>query len=201
MPTAQVYQIKDYQASASPGTASGGTASQHGGAMRATFQEAPHSGSESSRRIEPDQLYPFSDPNESAILQALALLGVCNSALRRAQRIDPNSDYLSFDEELIRARAALRSLFALRDIGEGFATVINASLWALKNRDADVVSKRQLTVLQNSLATLKRRPVMHFDSAVALLEEMEGAELLIEPNRIDELFGLSEVPEDQNKND
>jgi hypothetical protein len=196
MSNAQVYQIEHYQASAVAGTASGTIVGQSSGTLKATYRELPHGGSESPQPIEPHQLYPFSDPDDSAILQALAQLGTCVSALQRAQRIDPNIDYLSFDEELIRARASLRGLFALRSIGDGFAAVINASLWSLKNREADVLNKRQLLVLQNCLNTLKQRPILHFDSAAMLLEEMEAANLAIEPDRMDELLGLSDSPKD-----
>jgi len=118
------------------------------------------------------------------------LIARCTEHIEAAAKIDAKADFIGYDEELIRAKDFLRKLFALRDIGDGFAAVINAVLCAVANGEEKALSAKQLSALQNVLKQLRKRPMMHFDSATPLLDELEDSDLNIEPPFIGALTGF-----------
>jgi hypothetical protein len=141
--------------------------------------------------LRPNELYPFSDVNDAVLFQALEMLKDCVRVLELAQRIDPLADYIGFDEEMMEARAILRNLFDLRSIGDGFGSVINAILWSLKNKDTETLNRKQLSTVLESLKELKRKPLMHFDTAMSVIDQLEEADLVVEPTMLDELIDLT----------
>jgi len=139
----------------------------------------------------PSELYPFSDVNDAILFQALELLTSCVSTLELTQRIDPTSDYIGFDDAMTQCRAILRDLFALRSIGDGFASLVNAIIWSLKNKDTDVLSRKQVSVVLEAIKELKRKPLMHFDTATGLIDQLEEADLTVEPCMLDGMINLA----------
>jgi hypothetical protein len=141
--------------------------------------------------LRPNELYPFSDVNDAVLFQALEMLGECIGVLESAQRIDPLSDYIGFDEQMMEARALLKDLFDLRSIGDGFGSVVNAVLWSLRNKDTETLNRKQISTLLESLKELKRKPLMHFDTAMSVVDQLEEADLIVEPSMLDDLISLT----------
>lgn len=141
--------------------------------------------------LRPNELYPFADVNDAVLFQALELLGECIGVLESAQSIDPSSDYIGFDEEMMQARALLKDLFDLRSLGDGFGSVVNAILWSLKNKDTETLNRKQLSIVLESLKELKRKPLMHFDTAMSVVDQLEEADLIVEPSVLDDLISLT----------
>ena len=161
------------------------------GALSVSFSTKNSDGTQKYVVLSANELYPFSDANDAMLFQALALLGKCVSILESAQHVDPLSDYIGFDELMIQTRATLRDLFALRSIGDGFASLVNALIWSLKNNDTGTLSRKQLSAVLESLKELKRKPLLHFDTATALIDQLEEADLTVDPAILDELITLA----------
>lgn len=135
----------------------------------------------------PNELYSFSDDDDAAIFQGIQLLTRCTGILLAAQQINPEEDYIGFDENMMQLRATLRGLFALRTLGDGFASVVNAVLWSLKNKDTETLDKKQLSSILEAVSELKRKPLMHFDTAMSIVDQLEETGLIVEPSMLDEL--------------
>jgi len=86
---------------------------------------------------------------------------------------------------MMRARCHLRDLFALREIGDGFGATINAIIWGIHNKDAEVLTTRQLSLVIEVLNELRKKPLLHFDSAMKLVDQLEDSDLDTEPSTLD----------------
>jgi hypothetical protein len=184
VPTATVTRIDEYQRhpSLTSGTSVNHRADQH---FSISLKNVAAVQSENAAVLKAVDLYPSLEVQDSEIIQALQLLGSCIEWLQAARQIDSEADFIGFDETMMRARGHLRDLFALRQIGDGFGATINAILWALHNQEVDILTPRQLTFVIEVLGELRRKPLLHFDSAMKLLDQLEDSNLNIEPSRID----------------
>jgi hypothetical protein len=133
------------------------------------------------------QLYP-EQHDDSLQLKALNLIERARVTLLDALNFDPSANFLQFDQEIMRARALLLKAFMYRDIGEGYAAVVNAAIWALANRKPCLPSRRQINVISASLQRLISGPYIHFDTSMQILDDMEEADLDIEPPSLDILI-------------
>jgi hypothetical protein len=153
------------------------------------YAEVPDSHRTETRgvNLSPRDLYPeFLD--DSRLLKALGLIERIRLILQGALSLDPSDDFFSFDQEVMKARALLEKVFRYREIGEGFAALINANIWALANRSPGSPSKRQINTILASLDRLANGPYMHFDTAMQVMDDLEGADLDIEPPSLDILI-------------
>jgi hypothetical protein len=141
--------------------------------------------------LRPNELYPFSNVDDAILFQVLQLLGDFIKILESAQQMDPAVDYINFDEKMMRARAMLRDLFGLRSLGDGFGSVINAALWSLKNKDTETLTRKQIATLLEAMKELKRKPLMHFDTAMSIIDQFEEADLVVEPSMLNDLIDLT----------
>jgi hypothetical protein len=133
------------------------------------------------------QLYP-SQTDDSRQFKALNLLERARVTLLDALNFDPSANFLQFDQEIMRARAILLKAFMYRDIGDGYAAVVNAVIWALANRKSGSPSRRQINVISASMERLISGPYIHFDTSMQILDDLEGADLDIEPPSLDILI-------------
>ncbi|MGA3133430.1 MAG: hypothetical protein ABSD59_21765 [Terracidiphilus sp.] len=134
-----------------------------------------------SNILSPAELYPNLEAEDGRVIQALYLLKQCCEFLGCAIQIDPRSDFISYDERMMRVRQLLRRLYALREIGDGFGATINAVIWGLRRKESEALTTRQLSTVVEVLSQLRKRPILHFDSAMALLDQLEDAELDVDP--------------------
>lgn len=145
----------------------------------ARLLDSSHS-QESKAELTPRDLYADA-PADSRIARALDLIERAKKVLEKARDTDRAENFFEFDEQLITAHALLKKAFRCREIGDGYAAIINALNWALANRPADSLNKRQLGSMLAALERLLHGPFIHFDSAMAIMDELETAELDIEP--------------------
>lgn len=131
--------------------------------------------------LTPAELYRDLDSKDGYIVEALQVLTECAGHLTAASHIDPTVDFVAYDEQVMRASERLRRLFALREIGDGFGATVNALLWALQNRLAEPLAAKQMAAVLNVVNQLRKRPLLHFDSSMSLQDELEDADLNIEP--------------------
>jgi hypothetical protein len=161
-----------------------------GSAIRATFtasyNDVPdtHSAPSSDKVLNLQQLYPESS-EDSRMLKGLNLIERARLNLRTSLDIDPVTSFFVFDQEIMKTRALLVKAFQFREIGEGYAALVNAVIWALGNREKASPSRRQINVISNSLDRLINGPYMHFDTAMQIMDELEDADLNIEPASLD----------------
>jgi len=69
--------------------------------------------------------------------------------------------------------------------------LVNAIIWSLKNKDTDVLSRKQVSVVLEAIKELKRKPLMHFDTATGLIDQLEEADLTVEPCMLDGMINLA----------
>lgn len=123
--------------------------------------------------------------DESRLIKALSAIERAKLCLESAARIDSELNYVAFDLELMSARSLLLNAFRYRDLGDGYAAVINATIWALSNRGTHRFTRRQINVLVAALNRVSEGPYLHFDTTSQILDELEDAELDIEPPSLD----------------
>jgi hypothetical protein len=145
---------------------------------------------ENAKVLTPAELYPDLDDRDGPVIQALRLLTDCLEQITLAGQIDPGVDFTSYDERMMRASDSLRKLYALRDIGDGFGASINALMWAIRNKDTEALSGRQTSTMLEVIKQLRNKPMLHFDSAMTLLDQLEDSELNIEPPFVELLTDL-----------
>ena len=136
---------------------------------------------ENRKILTPNELYPNLEENDGPVIQALRLISNCCEYLLSALRIDPKLDFIAYDEKMMRARDSLRKLYALRAIGDGFGATINAIIWSLWHKETEALTARQISTIVEVLNQLRKRPMLHFDSSMSLMDQLEDSELDIEP--------------------
>jgi len=139
----------------------------------------------SDQVLTPQDLYRDLDYRDGYVVEALQLLKECAGHLTAATHADPAADFVEYDEQIMRASERLRRLFALREIGDGFGATINALLWALQNQLGERLTAKQLSNLLDVIDQLRKRPMLHFDSSMRLLDQLEDSCLNIEPPGLD----------------
>jgi hypothetical protein len=138
----------------------------------------------SATELKPRDLYPDAEL-DSVVANALRFADRAKSALEAARETNPIDNFFSFDEQIITAHALIAKAFRYRNIGDGFAAIINALNWALANRTPGSPNNRQLSVMLETLDRLIEGPFIHFDTAMTIMDELENAELEIDPPVLD----------------
>jgi hypothetical protein len=155
---------------------------------RVTFQVSPREGERvSQQRLGSRELYPALEHEDSYAGAALRVLDKVLGHIERAVAI--NDSYLESDTELMKARIQLSRAFDYREaLGQGYAALVNATIWGLANASVELPSSRQLRILGQVLGRLRNGPYMHFDTAMILMDELESEGFDIEPAALDELL-------------
>ncbi|MGD0787115.1 MAG: hypothetical protein ABR898_03955 [Terracidiphilus sp.] len=150
------------------------------------YAEVPssHPPETTGRILSAQQLY-LDHTDDSRLLRALNLVERARLSLQDALSFDPSNDFVSFDQEIMKTRALLLKAFRYREIGEGYAALVNAVIWALANRKPGSPSRRQVNVIATSLDRLTNGPYMHFDTSMQIMDDLEEAGLDIEPPSLD----------------
>lgn len=133
-------------------------------------------------------LYPNVD--DGPMVRAQHLIGECLVYLKKADDTPPANQIIDYDASMIRARHAFRQLFELRQLGDGFGATINGLLCSLHNGRAERLTAKQFAAIYDVLRHLMRRPMLHFDSANDLLDQLEDVGLDIEPPFVEQITGF-----------
>ncbi|HVT18679.1 MAG TPA: hypothetical protein VHQ90_21170 [Thermoanaerobaculia bacterium] len=132
--------------------------------------------------VELRSIYPNLEENTSLLGQALALLESAISHLREALAKRAASEFVEADDELLHVRVKLRKLFALRQLGNGFAALVNALYFCIANESDEPFEEAQLRLLLRNLTQLSRQPFPSFEEALSSIEALEEIGFQVEPS-------------------
>ena len=137
-----------------------------------------------NKHLSLQELYPDL-PEDSRMRRGMSLVERARLTLQNALIFDPTTSFFVFDQEIMRARAFLVKAFDYREIGEGYAALVNALIWAIGNRKPGSPSRRQINAIMSALDRLTNGPYMHFDTAMQVMDDLEDVDLDIEPPTLD----------------
>jgi hypothetical protein len=160
----------------------------HSSAEQVTFTvTSEEGGGNAQRSLGSRDLYPSLDLEDSFAGAALRALDEVLAHIHCAE--EPDRGYIDLDTELMKAKGVLIKAFDYREsLGDGYSGLVNAAIWALANSSVQPPSRKQLRVLSASLHRLRDRPYMHFDTAMALMDDLESEGFDIEPPALDDLL-------------
>ena len=117
---------------------------------------------------------------DAVVHQAIRLLDRLQTLLIEALRtldIDP----ITSDDFVNRLVPFLTELFCCRAIGEGFAAASNAILCAVQNHATKKWHRFELEAVLRQVVRLRREPFLKFEGAIEIVEQLEAASLIPEP--------------------
>jgi hypothetical protein len=128
-----------------------------------------------------EKIYPESQLLSRPVAIAHAVLEDAIKRVESALNAVNEGDELVGDDELHHVVADLRELFCSREIGEGFASVVNAALSGLENLNGDPASNRQLSSLLRRLRRIQIEPFLSTAVAFKEIDDLEAAGFNVEP--------------------
>lgn len=124
-----------------------------------------------------EQLYPASAELNTSLSKVLILLSQCLQRVDRAIDYYRNGDAILADDQTHHLLVLLDELFCLREISEGFASVVNGCTNAIRNMHGEPIQEDGLLALNSCLLALKKKPLISFDDSLELVERLENADL------------------------
>jgi hypothetical protein len=91
------------------------------------------------------------------------------------------------DRILLRLHFLLRDLFKYRDVGDGFAQIVNTLQFALINQRGKPLTFPQVTTIWRIVKELRTRPLMSFDEGINAVSELEESGFEVDPPILSEL--------------
>jgi hypothetical protein len=101
----------------------------------------------------------------------------CNQSLEAQEA----GDLLTSDGYMQRVQASLDSLFSLREIGSGFAIIINALHFSFINKEGALFSRQQMVAIRQILKQTRSHPFINADRAAEATDSLEDAGLTVDP--------------------
>jgi hypothetical protein len=138
--------------------------------------------SQSSGVVDWHDLYPVHVGRGALVIRALTLLGEGQLSLKKALDYLKDDDPVSADYEITLFQGAIPELFCCNSIGEGFATIVVALRWALKNRHGDPLTYEQSTAVLGCVDRLNRELFLKYETALDLIENLESVGLNTDPS-------------------
>ena len=90
-------------------------------------------------------------------------------------------DPIKADLQLQSLRPMLRKLFMCREIGDGFAAVVDALISSLQNNHGMPLLEPRFDAVQKALLQLRDQPFLSFAAAVNIIEDLERVGFSTEP--------------------
>jgi hypothetical protein len=131
----------------------------------------------SSRMLEWKELYPEEIGRGSLLIRAWTLLAQGQQSLRKARDCLIDDDPLNADYEITLFQGIIPELFCCKPIGDGFATVVVALRWVLKNRRGDPLTVQQLDAVLNCVVRLNAELFLKYETALDLIDDLENVGL------------------------
>jgi hypothetical protein len=162
-------------------------------ALGGRFQES--SANDASRFSEPSKtvdtlfnaIYPVEDLLSGSVRTAQRLLDDACDRMKKAIAFKENGDEFGADDQVSHVVNGLRELFCVREIGDGFGAVVNATLAGLENLSNSVVpfaSVHQLTAVLRRLERIQKETFISLAGALVEIERLEGAALDVRPGGV-----------------
>jgi hypothetical protein len=127
-----------------------------------------------------DKLYPATPESVSDLLRAIGLLADAVEYLNRARSCVEGAP-MKADQEINHLRLLLPKLFSCRQIGDGFASVINSVHFAFINLRGSVLSTPQINAIWRILRELRSKPFLSFHESLESVEQLQEVGLNIYP--------------------
>jgi hypothetical protein len=131
----------------------------------------------SSRNLYWTDLYSEEFGRSALVIRAQTLLAKGQQFLSTALDYIRDDDAVRADYEITLFQGTIPELFCCNSIGEGFATIVLALRWALKNRRGDPLTSDQLVAVLNCVSRLNRELFIAYDTALDLVDDLEKAGL------------------------
>lgn len=116
----------------------------------------------------------------SRVAPTLELLKLASAQVDQAVGALRQSDQIAADDHILKLLGILEETFCLRDIGDGFASVINSCINAIRNLRGDLLSERQILAVGICLSALRRQPFCNDEVALAFIERLIDADLNVD---------------------
>jgi len=101
-------------------------------------------------------------------------------------------DRMSADEFMLHAQALLPELVSVQRLGDGFGIVVAALVFLFANMSGAPFSSEQMFAVLKSYRALWTSPFLSQDSAVTITDDLEDANLAVDPLPLTELFNDAE---------
>jgi hypothetical protein len=158
---------------------------------RVRIADKEESGIYAPGRVSTDDLYPLRDALSDVIAKAFALLAEGRQRTERAAAALQEGDRIASDDEINRLQALLPELFCCRSIGDGFAAIIAAIHYGIKNMVGAPLNEQQLLAVGRLLRRVETEPFVNTDEVVNEIIFLEDTGLTVEPIAFAELSELS----------
>jgi len=136
---------------------------------------AQYSSSHSPGTVRIEDLYGYDD--NLKVVKAVGLLDKVASELTSAMTVVDQDPVMS-DDLLMKSEGLLDQLFSLREVGEGFATLINGAIRVIRTAAATKpLTRTQIWTLHAMLARLRAAPFVSFSVALDEMDALEEAGL------------------------
>lgn len=137
-------------------------------------------------RIVAADLYLDSEVLSPALVSALTLLTQALQLMAEGIQV-LREDPMAADLNVQSLRPVLRRLFMCRQIGDGFAAVVDSLISALDNNRGMPLDETRFAVVHNVLLKLLDEPYLSFTSAINVIEDIERAGFSAEPPGFEQL--------------
>lgn len=135
-------------------------------------------------RISIDALYPDSTGATDVFRTSQRLLATAANYVTESAGLRW-TDPVASDDKMSQLFPILLELFCCRELGEGFAAVINGLIHSVRNNASEQWDGTQLKEVASVIDSLRSEPYLNLDQAIAYLDRMERVELVPEPPELD----------------
>jgi hypothetical protein len=143
-----------------------------------------------SRTLDWNELYAGEVGRSALLLRARVLLAQGLQSLQKAYDYVKDENTVSADFEITLFQGAVPELFCCNQISEGFAAIVVALNWALKNRRGDPLTPEQLRAILNCVGRLNNELFLKYEVALDLIDDFENVGLNTDPSIAEPLATL-----------
>jgi hypothetical protein len=143
-------------------------------------------------RLTQEELYPARQAFSLAHLTALRLLKLAVGRSQRALSAAANGEIVEADTEIQKLQVLLPELFCCRILGDGFGTVVNATICAFEFLSGDTPSIEQIRTFNRVFQFLREKPFLGTDEADSQVELLEAAQLNPYPAELTDFLSSDE---------
>ncbi len=125
-----------------------------------------------AKPISIDVLYQAREAGSRNFNRAIELLGLASESLSEARDAIEDNDKVACASEVMRFEQLLQPLFECREIGDGFANVINTIHIAIANRKGEPLTDVQINTLWRILRAVLNGPFLNFTESLVFVRDL-----------------------------
>ena len=125
-----------------------------------------------TKPISIDVLYQAREAGSRNFNRAIELLGLASESLSEARDAIGANDKVACASEVMRFEQLLQPLFECREIGDGFANVINTIHMAIANRKGEPLTFEQINTLWRIVMTVLSGPFLNFSESLVFVRDL-----------------------------